>query len=113
LFVAKNYLNAEDKKLSSKINSKEYYHETKFNWNKSKQKKCNGRCPRWKEMINGNITSKAWNNAYKKYSWWKEEMAKKIMTPNTHVLGQLKKYAVHALSYLERHWSYIFQNPFR
>jgi hypothetical protein len=37
LFVAKNNLNAKDKKLSSKMSSKEYYHESKFNWNKSKQ----------------------------------------------------------------------------
>jgi hypothetical protein len=40
LFIAKNKTNAEDKKLSAKMSSKEYYHETKFNWNKSKQKKC-------------------------------------------------------------------------
>jgi hypothetical protein len=36
LFVAKNNSNAEDKKLSAKMSSKEYYHETKFNWNKNK-----------------------------------------------------------------------------
>jgi hypothetical protein len=57
LFVAKNNSNAEDKKLSAKMSSKEYYHESKFNWNVSKQKKCYARCPWWKEMINGNITS--------------------------------------------------------
>jgi hypothetical protein len=57
LFIAKNNINAEDKKLSAKMSSKEYYHD---NWNVSKQKKYYARCPWWKEMINGNITSKAW-----------------------------------------------------
>jgi hypothetical protein len=71
LFIAKNNSNAKDKKLSAKMNSKAYYHESKFNWNVSKQKKCYARCPWWKEMINGNITSEAWKNIYKKYSWWK------------------------------------------
>jgi hypothetical protein len=31
-------MNADDKKLSAKMSSKEYYHEAKFNWNKRKQK---------------------------------------------------------------------------
>jgi hypothetical protein len=53
----------------------------KFNWNKSKQKKCFARHPWWKEMSNGNLTSKAWKNTCKKYSWWKEEMVKEVMTP--------------------------------
>jgi hypothetical protein len=57
-------------------------------------------------MINGNITSEVWKNTYKKYSWWREEMVKEVMTPTTHVLGELKKYAVYALSTLTRHWSY-------
>jgi hypothetical protein len=54
-----------------------------------------------KEMINGNITSEAWKNTYKNYSWWKEEMMKEVMTPKTHVLDELKKYTVFALSYLD------------
>jgi hypothetical protein len=90
LFIAKNNINAEDKKMSAKMSSKEYYHESKYNWNKSKLMKSYARCPWLKEMINGNITSEAWKNAYKKYSWWKEEMMKKVMTPRTHVLGELK-----------------------
>jgi hypothetical protein len=53
-------------------------------------------------MINGNITSKAWKNTYKKYSWWKEEMVKEVMTPKTHVMAELKKYAVFTLSYLDK-----------
>jgi hypothetical protein len=76
LFVAKNNLNAEDKTLLAKTSSKEYYHETKYNWNKSKQKKCYARCPWWKEMIDENITSKTWKNTYKKYSWWKKTFDK-------------------------------------
>jgi hypothetical protein len=93
LFIAKNNLNSEDKKISAKMSSKEYYHESKSNWNVSKQKKCSARCPWWKE-----ITSKAWKNTYKKYSWWKEEMVKEVVTPKTHVMDELKKYAVFAMS---------------
>jgi hypothetical protein len=33
LFVAKNNMNAENKTISAKMSSKEYYHESKFNWN--------------------------------------------------------------------------------
>jgi hypothetical protein len=62
-------------------------------------------------MING--TSEAWKNAYKKYSWWKEEMVKEVMTPKMHVLGELKKYAVYALSYLDKALELHFKNPFR
>ncbi len=62
---------------------------------------------------NDHITSKAWKNTYKKYSWWKEEMAKEIMTPKTHVLGELKKYAVYAFSYLDKALELHFKSPFR
>ncbi len=113
LFIAKNNSNAKDKKLSAKMSSKEYYHESKFNWNIRKQKKCYARCPWWKEMINGNITSEAWKNTYKKYSWWKEEMVKEVMTPKTHELGELTKYAVFAMSYLDKGLELHFKNPFR
>jgi hypothetical protein len=98
LFVTKNNTNAEDKTSSAKMSSKEYYHELKFNWNISKQKKCYATYSWWKEMINGDISSEAWENTYKKYSWWKEEMVKGVMTPKTHFMGELKKYAVYALS---------------
>jgi hypothetical protein len=64
-------------------------------------------------MINGNITSKAWKNTYKKYSWWKEEMLKKVMTPKTHVMVEWKKYAVCTLSYLNKALELHFKNPFR
>jgi hypothetical protein len=77
----KNNSNAKDKKQSAKMSSKEYYHESKFNWNVSKEKKCYARCPWWKEMIKENITLEACKNAYKKYSWWKEELVKAVMTP--------------------------------
>jgi len=60
LFVAKNNTNAEDKMSSAKMSSKEYYHELNFNWNKSKQKKCYARCSWWKEVMNGDISSEAW-----------------------------------------------------
>jgi hypothetical protein len=83
LFIVKNNLNTEEKKLSAKMSSKEYYHESKFNWKISKQKKCYARCPWWKEMINRNITSEPWKNTYKKYPWWKEAMVKEVMTPKT------------------------------
>ena len=43
LFVAKNNTNAEDNTSSAKMSLKEYYHESKFNWNTSKQKKCYAR----------------------------------------------------------------------
>ncbi len=86
MFIAKSNMNAEDKKLSAKMSYKEHYHESKFNGNKSTQKKCYAKCQWWKEMINGNITSEAWQNTYKKYTWWKEEMVKEIMTPKTHVM---------------------------
>jgi hypothetical protein len=38
LFIANSNMNAEDKKMSSKMSHKEYYPESKFNWNISKQK---------------------------------------------------------------------------
>jgi hypothetical protein len=34
--------------------------------------------------MNGDISSEAWENTYKKYSWWKEEMVRGVMTPKTH-----------------------------
>jgi hypothetical protein len=52
---AKNQTNAEDKTSSAKMSSKEYYHESKFNWNKSKQKKCYARFSWWKEVMNRDI----------------------------------------------------------
>jgi hypothetical protein len=64
-------------------------------------------------MINGNITSKAWKNIYKKYSWWYEEMVKEVMTPKTRVMDELKKYAVYTLSYLDKALVLHFKNPFR
>jgi hypothetical protein len=64
-------------------------------------------------MINGNSTSKAWNKTYKKYSWWKEEMVKEVMTPKTHILGEFKKHTVYALSYLDKALELHFKNPFR
>jgi hypothetical protein len=67
-------MNAEDKMSSAKMSSKEYNHESKFNWNISKQKKCYARSSWWKKVMNGDISSKAWENTYKKYSWWKEKM---------------------------------------
>jgi len=39
LLVAKNNTNAEDKTSLAKMSSKEYYHESKFNWSINKQKK--------------------------------------------------------------------------
>jgi len=57
------------------------------------------------KMITGDISSEAWENTYKKYLCWKEEMVKGVMTPKTHVMGELKKYAVYAT--LTRYWSYI------
>ncbi len=64
-------------------------------------------------MINGNITSEAWKNIYKKHEWWKEEMVKDVMTPKTHELDELKKYAVYALSYLDKALELHYKNPFR
>jgi len=108
----KNNTNAEDKMSSAKMSSKEYYHESKFNWNISKQKKCHARSPWWKEVMNGDISSETWENTYKKYSWWKEDMVKGVMTPKTHVMGELKKYAVYALSYLDKEGiGFTFQEP--
>jgi hypothetical protein len=60
-----------------------------------------------------NITSKAWKNTYRKYSWWKDEMVKEALTPKTHVLGELNKYAIFALSYLDKALELHFKNPFR
>jgi hypothetical protein len=34
-------------------------------------------------MINRNISSEGWKNTYMKYSWWKEEIVKEIMTPKS------------------------------
>jgi hypothetical protein len=57
LFVlAKNNMNVENKKLSAKMSSNEYYHEKNFNWNMRRQKKCYARHPWWEEMRNGSIT---------------------------------------------------------
>jgi len=53
LFIAKNNMNAEDKMLSTKMRSKEYNHEAKFNWSVKKQKNCCARHSWWKELING------------------------------------------------------------
>jgi len=105
--------NNTNKTSLAKMSSKEYYHESKFNWNISKQKKCYARCEWWKEVINGDISSEAWKNTYKKYSWWKEEMVKGVMTPKSHVISKLKKYAVYALSYLDKALELHFKNPFR
>jgi len=95
------------------MSSKEYYHESKLNQNISKKKKCYARISWWKEMINGNISSEAWENTYKKYSWWKDDMVKGVMTPKAHVKSELKKYAVYALSYLDKALDLHFKNPFR
>jgi hypothetical protein len=62
-------------------------------------------------MINGNITSEAWKNTYKKYSWLKEEMVEEVMTPKTHVMDELKKYAVYALSYLDKALELHYKKP--
>ncbi len=113
MFVVKNNMNAEDKISSTKMSSKEYYHELKFNWYISKQKKGYARCSWWKEVINGDMSSEAWENTYKKYSWWKEEMVKGLMTPKTHVIVELKNYAVYALSCLDKALDLHFKNPFR
>jgi hypothetical protein len=113
LFVAKNNTNEEDKTALAKMSSKGYYHESKFNWNISKQKKCYARCSWWKEVMNGDISSEAWGRTYKKYSWWKEEMVNGGVTPKTHVMSELKKYAVYALSYLDKALELHFKNPFR
>ena len=40
-------------------------------------------------------------------------MVKGVMTPKTHVLCELKKYAVYALSYLDKVLEFHFKNPFR
>jgi hypothetical protein len=64
-------------------------------------------------VINGDISSEAWENTYKKYSWWKEEMVKGVLTPKTHVMGELKKYAVYALSQIDKALDLHFKNPFR
>jgi hypothetical protein len=40
-------------------------------------------------------------------------MVKEIMTPKTHELGELKKYAVFALSYLAKALELHFKKPFR
>jgi hypothetical protein len=95
-------MNAEDKKMLAKMSSKEYYHESKFSWNVSKQKKCYARC----------ITSEAWKNTYKKYSWWKKEMMKEVMTPKTHVMNELKKYTAFVFSYVDKGLELHFKNPF-
>jgi hypothetical protein len=42
-----------------------------------------------------------------------EEMVKEVMTHKTHVLGELKKYAVFALSYLYKALELHFKNTFR
>jgi hypothetical protein len=39
-------------------------------------------------------------------------MVKEVMTPKTHVLGEFKKYAVFALSYLDKALELHFKNPF-
>jgi hypothetical protein len=41
LFVAKNNMNAEES--SVKMSLKEYYHDSKLNWNIAKQRKCYAR----------------------------------------------------------------------
>jgi hypothetical protein len=37
LFVMKNSENVDNKKKLVKMSSRQYYHDTKFNWNKGKQ----------------------------------------------------------------------------
>jgi hypothetical protein len=81
------------------MSSKDFYHESKFNWNISKQKKCYARY---------NITSEA-RIPTRKDSWWKEEMVKEAMTLKTYVLGELEKCAVFVMSTLTRPWSYILK----
>ena len=40
-------------------------------------------------------------------------MVKGVMTPKTHVMRELKKYPVYALSYLDKALELHFKNPFR
>jgi hypothetical protein len=40
-------------------------------------------------------------------------MVKEVMTPKTHVMDELKKYAVYALSYLDKALELHYKNPFR
>jgi hypothetical protein len=40
-------------------------------------------------------------------------MVKEVMTPQPHVLGELKKYAVYVLGYLDKALELHFKNPFR
>jgi hypothetical protein len=37
IFVAKNNKNIDDKKKLVRMSSRQYYHDTKFNWKKGKQ----------------------------------------------------------------------------
>jgi hypothetical protein len=42
-----------------------------------------------------------------------EELVKEVMTPKTHILGELKKYAVFAWGYLDKALGLHFRSPFR
>jgi len=97
-FIAKNNTNVEDKKMLAKMSSKEYYQKNQGQLEYKQAEEVS--CKMFMVERNGQW-EQAWKNTYKKYSWWKEEMVKEVMTPKTHVLGKLKKYAVYALSYLD------------
>jgi len=84
-------MNVEDKKL--------------FIWNKSKQKKCYAKHPWWKEMSNGNITSEAWKNTYKKPHGWRKEGRNGDGWPMYWLNWRNMQY-LHWVT-LTRHWSYI------
>lgn len=69
-------MNGTGKKITDRVSSKEYYHESKFNWNMRRRKNCSSGHQWWKAMNNGDISNEAWKSTYKKYPWWKEEMVK-------------------------------------
>ena len=77
IFVTKNNENIDNKKKSVKMSSRQYYHDTKFNWNKGKQQQ-----------------------SYKRHQDWLD-YSSYIPSPKTSKLEKLQCYAQYALDVLD------------
>jgi hypothetical protein len=88
VFVMKSNENIDDKKKLIKMSSRQYYHDTKFNWNKEKQQQ-----------------------SYKRHQEWLE-YSSNMPSPKTSKLEELQCYTQYALVGLEKALQLHVVNPF-
>ena len=89
VFVTKSNENIDDKKKSVKMSSRQYYHDTKFNWNKGKQQR-----------------------SYKRHQEWLD-YSSNMPSPKTSKLEELQSYAKYALDGLDMALQLHVTIPFR